>query len=157
MFVTPYLSNDPFIKRIISFAAGEATGPTEVRKGVYDGVGFNFRNMLNLSRLRDYDLEDPRLVDKDGEFFGSYGVCDSIEQMLERCPMLETSDRKFAVGFTLVRKADQSPQGGWRWHKWGEYIGTQEPKCEYLYDEPVIEQAYCYNVIEFTDGEYNDR
>lgn len=25
--------------------------------------------------------------------------------------------------------------GGWRWHKWGTYIGTLDPQCEYLDDE----------------------
>jgi hypothetical protein len=38
--------------------------------------------------------------------------------------------------------------GGWRWHKWGPYIGTQEPKCEYIHDEPEIEEVFTYHVYE---------
>jgi hypothetical protein len=47
-----------------------------------------------------------------------------------------------------VIKANQSHEGGWRWHKWGEYIGKYEPQYEYLYDEPEIEKVYVYHIYE---------
>jgi hypothetical protein len=60
-----------------------------------------------------------------------------------------TSDRRFTLAFTRVRKRDQPDEGGWRWHKWGEYIGEKSPQYEYLYDEGnEIEEVYCYHVYE---------
>lgn len=82
--------------------------------------------------------------------YGEYGVCDSPEQFMqhELGKWIEASDRKFVVSFSRIQKATQSESGGWRWHKWGEYIGEHEPTCEYIYDEPEIEEVYCYHVYE---------
>ena len=78
-----------------------------------------------------------------------YGVCDNDAQIEFNCPELITSKRKFVVTLTPVEKAKQSSWGGWRWHKWGPYIGTQERSgCEYLYDEPNIDLVYVYHIYE---------
>lgn len=53
----------------------------------------------------------------------SYGVADSPEQLLAKYPGLATDPRRFAVTFRVQRKADQPAVGGWRWHKWGDYVG----------------------------------
>ena len=79
---------------------------------------------------------------------GSYGVCDSLEQLKNKCPELEASDRKFVVTLTEVRREDQPASGGWRWHKWGEYIGDHSPQHEYLYDEEGIERVFAYHIYE---------
>ena len=42
---------------------------------------------------------------------------------------------------------------GWRWHKWGPYIGTQDPQCEYLADEPEIKEVFVYRFIQLHDDE----
>ena len=77
-----------------------------------------------------------------------YGVCDSPEQLLEACPELLLPGREFVVTVTPIEKANQPEEGGWRWHKWGPYIGAQTQTCEYLYDEPLIEKVYCYHIYE---------
>jgi hypothetical protein len=93
-------------------------------------------------------------IDVDGRFFGPYGVCDSPDQFMAH-PLgsfVTKSPRLFTVSFTLIAKSDQCEDGGWRWHKWGEYIGEKEPQCEYLYDEgPEITEVYCYHVYECLD------
>lgn len=81
--------------------------------------------------------------------FGSYGVCDFPYQVIQKCPELaEDPNRRFFISFVKLEKEEQCPKGGWRWHKWGPYIGTQEPQCEYLYDEPVIKTVYTYRIYE---------
>ena len=80
--------------------------------------------------------------------FCSYGVCDSYEQILEQCPEIVNSERKFVITLAEICKDDQPDEGGWRWCKWGEYIGVHEPQCEYLYDEPVVEKVFCYHIYE---------
>lgn len=77
-----------------------------------------------------------------------YGVCDSHTQVLDLCPELQDPNRQFALILTEVRREDQAPDGGWRWHKWGPYIGTHEQQCEYLYDEVGIDVVYCYHIYE---------
>jgi len=48
-------------------------------------------------------------------------------------------DFPYCISFEVFKKSEEPPSSGWRWCRWGEYIGTQEPKADYLYDEPFIE------------------
>lgn len=70
---------------------------------------------------------------------------------------LRNSDRKFAVGFNPIKQDPENPGGGWRWHKWGTYIGKHNICCEYLDDEDLsdINQDYilCFHIYEFKDAE----
>ena len=77
-----------------------------------------------------------------------YGVCDYPEQVLELFPILAEHQSKFFISFVRIRRDNQPDDGGWRWHKWGTYIGNREPKCEYLYDEPEIEEVYTFHIYE---------
>ena len=47
-----------------------------------------------------------------------------------------------------IDRDDQPEFDGWRWDHWGDYIGTQFPTTEYLYDEPEIERVYSYRIYE---------
>jgi hypothetical protein len=76
------------------------------------------------------------------------GVCDHPAQVVERWPQLETDPRPLIVIFHRVNRHAQPAQGGWRWHKHGKYIGTREPLCEYLYDEPDIESVYTFRIYQ---------
>jgi len=78
-----------------------------------------------------------------------YGVCDNFFQILAKAPQIfEDPLRQFVITVTPIFRVEQSSEGGWRWHKWGEYIGTQEPKYEYLYDEKDIDKVYVYHIYE---------
>ena len=80
---------------------------------------------------------------------GSYGVCDDLANLLNKCPALEADlARQFVVTLTKITKAEQPARGGWRWHKWGEYIGAETPTTEYLHDEPLIDTVCCYHIYE---------
>lgn len=79
----------------------------------------------------------------------SYGVADNIQQVLEFYrQFIDDATRQYVIEITPMRKSEQAPRGGWRWHKWGEYIGTQNPQCEYLYDEPLIEEVVVFHIHE---------
>ena len=85
------------------------------------------------------------------ENLNAYGVCDSIDQLLGLYDF-EADPRKFCISFCKIRKEDQSDCGGWRWHKWGPYVGEQTPSgCEYLYDEPVIESVMVYHIYQILE------
>lgn len=77
-----------------------------------------------------------------------YGVCDSPEQFKSKYLDALRSDARYeyVVSFVHLRKSEQPSRGGWRWHKWGEYVGEKDPQCEYLYDEPEIEEVYTFHV-----------
>jgi hypothetical protein len=79
----------------------------------------------------------------------AYGVIDSPDQFQEYfAGILKADERDFFVTFTEIRKDEEPQEGGWRWHKWGPYFGTQKPQCEYIYDEPEIESVYLFHIYE---------
>ncbi len=86
-----------------------------------------------------------------------YGVCDSPAQFRETSVWREIveDDRPMALVFVPIRRIDQPLAGGWRWHKWGEYVGTHEPQHEYLCDED-IDVVYVFSTTELIDGRTTD-
>ena len=134
-------NNDPTMRLILGLGCGAS--PTRIARGLYDHCGHNLRNSIHKGDLVDYADE------ADHEEFPKYGVVDSIEQFLELFGgAVDAAPEHYAVGFTEVRRAEQPLEGGWRWHKWGEYHGVHSPQCEYLHDEPAIESVYTFSVVQ---------
>ena len=79
-----------------------------------------------------------------------YGVADNFEQILEKYSHLVNDAKlKMCIAVRIIDKAAQPATGGWRWHKWGEYIGNKYPQYEYLHDEDEsMTQVVCYEVFE---------
>jgi len=68
----------------------------------------------------------------------TYGVADTIEQIKEYYKEeVADKDLKYCLALTPVwqEKENKGKGGGWRWHKWGKYIGKLNSQCEYLDDE----------------------
>ncbi len=108
--------------------------------GIYrhDGYAFNFNGFIE-------ENCNENIIDKWVEF----GVCDNYSQILEKyADLLNNPNKNYVIGLSTVKRENQSPEGGWRWHKWGEYIGTQNPEHEYLYDDTHIDKVYCFHIYE---------
>jgi len=134
---------------LLAAAGGRTDPPRELLTGVYEIGHFGSSDFLADAYERYPDVS-----------VGPYGVCDTVRQLLDACPELEKDpQREFVVTVTPIRRADESPSGGWRWHKWGAYIGTQCPQHEYLYDDTHIDEVLVYHIYEHrralvvTDGE----
>jgi hypothetical protein len=78
-----------------------------------------------------------------------YGVADTLPQILAYAEdAIKDTGHTYVLEITRIVKEYQPAEGGWRWHKWGQYIGTQEPQCEYLFDEPDIEEVLVFHFHE---------
>jgi hypothetical protein len=129
------LHEDAFLVLISRMNGGGSS--EKIKNGVYK-IGHYGSSAF----LEDYE-HYPELT------VGPYGVCDDLNQLLKACPELEGSDRKFVVTLTSVKKSDQPSEDGWRWHKWGEYIGTKNPQWEYLFNESdEIQEVFVYHIYE---------
>jgi len=119
---------------------GQGGIPIEVETGIYESPSFSFGNTIQNAKEDYFDFEG----------FGPYGVCDNIDQVKDRySKWLNNPELDFCISFTKVSKSDQPSDGGWRWHKWGEYIGTKDPQHEYLYDEGNhIQEVYVYHIYQ---------
>lgn len=131
--------------------------PERIDRGLYmaKGYAFNFNHSLpdakmDLSwppqpQIPGYWYEFPRIED---DRIPSYGVCDSPTQFMNKIgKVLDQLPDEYVVGFTEVSKNEQPSEGGWRWHKWGPYIGEQDPQCEYLYNEPSIDKVFVFEIL----------
>jgi hypothetical protein len=131
------LVRDPILEMI-----GSANGnrqSSRLQQGIYQITHFGSSHFLR-DGYEEYPEDLP---------VNCYGVCDTVEQLLAACPELEGDpERQFVVTLTPVLKANQPDEGGWRWHKWGPYIGTHTPTTEYLCDEPDIDGVLIYSIYE---------
>lgn len=143
MLKSATLHNDPVLS-MINIALGQGGETIEIEPGIYICPHFNLGNDI-LNKKEDYfDFEDFSL--------SPYGVCDNIEQVKNRyANWLNKTDFDFCISFTPVEASSQPHDGGWRWSKWGEYIGTQNSCREYLHDEPEIELIYCFHIYRLLD------
>lgn len=86
--------------------------------------------------------------------FHMYGVCDNATQVLSYYRKnIEFFDKNktYIIMLTPIFKKNESKNGGWRWCKWGQYIGVQNPKSEYLYDEDDIDMVYVFDIKEILE------
>lgn len=118
--------NEDYILRVCELNCIDALdNPTRVESGIY------ITNDIN----SEYKI-DPAINPCIRMTF-NYGVSDNIAQIkdyLQREGITDTEDA-YVVFVTPIIKEEQPEHSGWRWHKWGEYIGTKTPKHEYIYDE----------------------
>ncbi len=120
-------------------------------EGVYV-CGLNSNHIIDA--LTDYkekkNLDSPI-------YWLNYGVCDNASQVLDLYDSLCAQNKeymekgKFVILLVPMIRSKQPESGGWRWHKWGRYIGQFEPKCEYLYDEKGIDYVYCFEILEVVE------
>lgn len=124
----------------------------------------------HIERLTDYKTVNP-MSNKYLYTVNTYGVADNATQVIRH---LENSlktyfygndfDDEFYLGKSLVKMIELYPEyklvllmtphmntkdcswGGWRWHKWGEYIGVHEPRHEYLSYEKGIDYVLSYDL-----------
>ncbi len=121
-------------------------GPVRLSTGFYQSGHWSFDMILGDQLLEEW----PEFSAWDSDdYLNCYGVCDSPIQLLAKLPDVVTEGpRCFVVNLVQLDKELEPEEGGWRWHKWGTYIGEQEPRFEYLAQEPEIETVFTYHIYE---------
>lgn len=162
---------DPARAKFLRVALGDRAEVERVHQGVYLGhlnlrleiehlvkeaYPFGAESSAIFTEEREKQRADenyaPQWNERTAHLPNDYGVADNWYQIIARWhDELVLSDRRFLITYTPIIKANQGPEGGWRWHKWGEYIGVYEPTTEYLYDEPEIEDVIVFHIFEMND------
>ncbi len=60
--------------------------------------------------------------------------------------LTEHPDAVYFIRFTPVFNHHNGAIGGWRWHKWGRYLGKHTPQCEHLDEEENIDYALIWRL-----------
>lgn len=150
MLVDLKLPHDPILAAITKMNGQDETDIC-LQQGVYQIGHFGGSHWPGAGWTSYPDVTHPDHPPKDwDDERNAYGVCDSMENMLEKLPILQHPVREFIVTLTPIHRdvTHKGRGGGWRWHKWGPYIGSQVPTAEYIDDEPLIELVYVYHVYE---------
>ena len=115
-------------------------GHHTVKPGVHL-ASLNARNCLD-----DFTDHERECEDRAWAFKTTYGVADTPEQIIA---FLEAEQLgcPHTVLITPISRAHQPAERGWRWSKWGRYIGTRTRQADYLADEPEIERVYVWTAI----------
>lgn len=127
--------------------------------GVYQcNFDFNFSDDEFIEKFTDYNdfklKKGETLLQRygKGKYVPTYGVADNVEQIKEFYKkQIKNKKEKFCISMTPVyqERKNKGKYDGWRWHKWGEYIGKLNPQCEYLDDENFgdnFEYVICFNL-----------
>lgn len=120
---------------------GFYVGPTE--------IDLEWCNEYEVDREREYarDFTNP----KDPlDYISTYGVADNIAQIQEYVKEQEAKGYDFGkcvINIRPILRKHEPAQGGWRWHKWGSYIGNFKHCCEYIHDEEGIEMVLCFSIL----------
>lgn len=147
------------IEKVKSKKFHEIFVPTEIC-GVYrQGIAYIDGNVINRNcrqhalydnkffrRLRNIESLKDRVKYEENCWY--YGVADNVEQVVDFYNKNEEgifSGNHVIMYFDVYRHKD-SPCSGWRWKKWGPYIGTKNSRAEYLNDEPEIDHVICFSI-----------
>ena len=139
----------------------ELAKPQKIKTGIFESLDLNIetfhRDLIidcwhsftfrSWEEMIEWNRSEQVEYDPHALYKQNYGVCDNYQQILEYLPV-ETDPRKFIIVLTPIYKKHEPCRYGWRWEKWGEYIGTQKSVADYLYDEPYIDMVYVYHVYE---------
>lgn len=132
------------------------------RKTKYTGVYYSYRSDDEINKIskqkcikgtKEYYKKRNSFKDSlDRMYFEKnhwdYGVADNVEQVIEYYNKNEEVyfNGNHVILYYEINKNINAPQTGWRWYKHGDYIGAQNPCCEYLNDEPEIEKVICFSI-----------
>lgn len=122
----------------------------------------DFKGVYMCRQLEHYiEYLNEKITDNDNFYFvnkyhmSCYGVADNASQVIEHFKAIENEMGidfgNCVICLRPIRKDQQPSDGGWRWHKWGEYIGVKKPQCEYIYDEDdSIKFVWCFHLYSIT-------
>lgn len=148
--------DDPFIYMLRAAFSDVGTRlPTRVYRGVYE-AHINFDKEIQdlivdqWPAMNDNSIEWDRWIAYTDNPAASYGVVDHWSQLPLQA--LDADPRNLLVYLGLHRRADQPERGGWRWHKWGPYLGVHSPETstdfEYLHDAIDVVEVWTYHIVE---------
>lgn len=169
--LTPLRSFDDYKDSPVGFYVGDLNSSDEVEFAdmqLRKFKDFSDSYMFKKTRI-PYRLQK-KMGTKRANFFKqiginkmiTYGLCDNADQVINyykpyRNILLNNKQRKFIVLMTPIFREDECERGGFRYHKWGEYIGNQNPQHEYLYDDKHIDMIFHYQILELVNMQQTEQ
>lgn len=136
-----------------------ANNSDETLLPIHATYSHNFNNTLtpHESNPSPYVTDRGMFMNHNRPLSRLYGVADNFSQisnyLKEKFKKIEKDNNNIdvlvVITATPIIKSCEPADGGWRWHKWGRYIGIRNHKHEYIYDEDdTINVVWCFDVIQ---------
>ena len=132
-----YGSIDIDVKRSVVYRS------RKLQKVCYAGMYTGELDMSSEESIRKFQIECRKA--RKSFRLQTYGVADNIEQIKKLYEKVLDKSKEYVCLATPIQKGEN---GGWRWHKWGPYIGSQKPTMEYLDEEKLIDLVFVYHIHE---------
>lgn len=141
------------LKRLKGYRSN--VGKSKRHKGVYYtemGLAYTLGSWFGyeVQRLSPNQLRE--LVMLDGDYVEVSGLADNEDQVVEKFKHLADREEKFVIEMHPVYRKDEPDTHGFRFHKWGSYIGDREITMEYLYDQTDMDVIYVFQIVPLLDG-----
>lgn len=79
----------------------------------------------------------------------AYGMCDNSDQIMHIVgKVLEQDHRKWVVSVHPIFRGHEPEHDGFRFDKWGPYVGTRKLTHDYLYDCTDIEYMCTWHIYQ---------
>lgn len=140
------LTSDPILQMVCSVNQRNNV-VVKLDTGMYQ-IGHWNPEFVTPNKLSSGWETDLHLIGKNGDYFGNGGGCDYPGQVLE-CIDLSRYSEQLVIFYVQINRKDQPQDGGWRFHKWGDYIGKHTIEYEYLYDQKDIDMVFTYHIYQF--------
>ena len=141
----------------MALSMGLASGELDLKQvepGVYEAFSHNFGfivDELEVSGIKFDAWFDS--ADSPHQWGASNVTCDNVDQAKKHWQShVDDPQKEFVLVLSPVHcSPENAGQGrGFRWSKWGPYIGTQEIKHEFLDDEVGIDKVFLASIIQVT-------
>lgn len=127
----------------VDIKQSEVNRSRQLQKVCYAGMYTGPLDMSSEESVREFQIECRKA--RKSFRLQIYGIADNIEQIKKLYEKVLDKSKDYVCLATPIVKGEN---GGWRWHKWGPYIGTQKPTAEYLDEEELINQVFVYHIHE---------
>lgn len=99
------------------------------------------------------DIEKAKLLKNLSMYsvMNNYGIADNELQIKKRFKFLENSSEKYVILMEPIWRSQQPKIGGFRYYKHGSYIGNQDLRNEYLYDDKHVEKVFLFRVYQINE------
>lgn len=118
---------------------------TTYEPGVYEFRDFQSYNFVGRPKQYYYESDD-------GFEWSISGVCDNYNQVKEVYDeLLSNETKKYIIVLYKFQQKFEPVRWGWRWKKFGNYIGKHNIQHKYLYDEDLSDinqdYIYCFRIL----------
>lgn len=140
MFATPAPKYPDEVMAKILAIMSQGQRARQIEPGMIELGHFNASHEWQVSEWHEHDGHSLFTWENENRIPDTCVVDSPAQWKAKFYDQLAADSEIWCAFFTHIEKTP-GQTGGWRWHKWGPYVGEGEPTREYLDDEPGFDDG----------------